>query len=94
MQGAVYTQLLTCISWVVQGETRKARDEITQLQQRLDKMDQEEEEEEEEVEAIQLTRQEVEQMLGKSPMHTELKNQLDKVCFIRKRLKQGMSGCL
>ena len=59
-------------------------------------MDQEEEEEEEEVEAIQLTRQEVEQMLGKSPMHTELKNQLDKVCFVETRnewmsLKQPIS---
>ncbi len=49
------------------------------LQHRLDKMDTEQEEDDAEVEAMQLTREEMEQMLGKSPLHTELKNQLDKV---------------
>jgi hypothetical protein len=50
-----------------------------QLQLRLHKIDNEDEDEEEEVEAIQLTREEMEEMLGKSPLHTELKVQLDKV---------------
>ena len=67
----------------MQDETRRARDEITRLQKHLEKMDQEEEEEEEEAEAIQLTCEEMEQMLGHSPLHTELKNQLNKVCIVR-----------
>jgi hypothetical protein len=79
LQGVEYTCSQTNVC-VLQEETRKARHEIMQLQQRLDRMDIEQDEEDEEVEAMQLTRAEIEQMLGESPMHTELKNQLDKVC--------------
>lgn len=63
----------------VQDKTRRARQRIEQLQQRLEEMDEDDESDDGADGAAQLTREQMEQMLGSSPLHAELRRHLEKV---------------
>ena len=65
----------------MQEETRLAHSKMAELHQLLEKLDLEAEaDEEEEISSgLDLTYEQMDQMLGKCPLHTELKKKLEKV---------------
>lgn len=68
------------IALICQEETRKAQQKIEQLQLRLEDIDLDDGSDEDDGgEGLQLTREQMEQILGNSPLHTELRKHLDKV---------------
>jgi len=63
-----------------QEEATKARKKTKELQQLLEQMDLEEETDEDDQEdCLELTRDQMELMLSNSPLHADLKKQLEKV---------------